>query len=119
MIKKIYAKWVYVRDLEESKRFYEDALGLQQTFASPDGQWIEFGLGDTAFALLQWPAEKGELKPEKTRTMFQVGNMEQAKRQLEEKGVKIVGDIRNEDYGKLLTFEDPNGHWLELFEPNY
>jgi len=31
-------------------------------------------------------------------------------------GVKLIGDIREEPYGKLLTFEDPDGHWLEFFE---
>ena len=109
---------MYVRDIKESKRFYEDALGMKVKFASPDGQWIEFDLGETSFAILQRPAKKGELKPEKTRTMFEVKNMEAAKERLDEKGVKIIGDIRIEDYGKLLTFEDPNGHWLELFEMN-
>lgn len=116
MIKRIYAKWVYVRDIEESRKFYEEALGMKVKFSSPDGKWIEFDLGDTSFAILQRPAEKGPLKPEKTRTMFQIENMEEAKRRLEEKGAKIIGDIRVKDYGKLLTFEDPNGHWLELFE---
>lgn len=119
MIHKIYAKWVYVRNIEESKCFYEDVLGLRETFRSGDGQWVEFGLGDTAFAILQRPAEKGALKPEKTRVMFQVANIEDAKRKLETREVNIIGGIRKEEYGKLLTFEDPNGHWLELFEPNY
>ncbi len=35
---------------------------------------------------------------------------------LRSNNVKIV-QIREEDYGKLLTFEDLNGNWLELFEP--
>jgi len=35
---------------------------------------------------------------------------------LEQKKVKIIKK-REETYEKLITFEDPNGHWLELFEP--
>ena len=30
--------------------------------------------------------------------------------------VKLIGGVREESYGKLLTFEDLDGHWLEFFE---
>lgn len=115
MIQKVYAVWIYVRDPNESKEFYENKIGLK--FKFQNGDWIEFDLGETSFAILKRPEEKGPVEPRKTRIMFQVDNIEEERIRLEEARVKLVGDIRSEDYGKLLTFEDPNGHQLELFEP--
>jgi metallothiol transferase len=112
-IQKIYAVWVYAKDLKRSRSFYENILGLKVKFQ--DEGWIEFDLGDTSFGLLQRPANDS-LKPQKTRIMFQVDNLESIRRELDENSVKII-QVRDKAYGRLLTFEDPNGHWLELFQP--
>ena len=115
MIRKIYAVLVYVKDLAESQEFYENKLGLKFKFRN--GDWVEFDLGETSFAILKQPDEGGRVIPQKTRIMFQVDDIEEMKSRLAEAGAKFVGEIRDEEYGKLLTLEDPNGHWLELFEP--
>ena len=114
-VKKIYACWIYVSDLKKSLRFYQN-IGFNLKFIEKDGAWAEFGLGETSFALLQRPAEKGKVQPAKTRIMFEVDDIEKMRKHLASLGVKLIGDIREEPYGKLLTFEDPNGHWLEFFE---
>ena len=104
-----------MHDIKESRDFYENILGLQ--FKFQDGDWIEFDLGGTAFAILQRQSSQGPVKPQKMRTMFQVDDIELMKEKLIESEKKLIGNIRKEKYGKLLTFEDPNGHWLELFDP--
>ena len=53
-IRKIYACWVYVSDMEQSVRFYQD-IGFTVKFVEDDGVWVEFDLGETSFALLQRP----------------------------------------------------------------
>ncbi|MDR9859496.1 VOC family protein [Treponema socranskii] len=78
--------------------------------------WAEFDLGETTFALLQRPAEKGKVQPAKTRIMFEVNDIEKMRRYLISLGVKLIGVVKEEPYGKLLTFKDPDGHWLEFFE---
>ena len=113
-INKIYACWIYVSDLKQSIRFYQD-IGLELKFVDGNA-WAEFDLGETAFALLQRPAEKGAVQPAKTRIMFEVNDIEKIRQQLISLGVKLIGGVREEAYGKLLTFEDPDGHWLEFFE---
>ena len=115
MIPKIYAVWVYVNDLEQSRSFYQNALGLKERLK--DGTWLEFDLGQTTFAIYERPKEKGPLKPQKTRIMFQTDDIKNAAKQVEKNGGKLIGSVRKENYGNLQTFEDPNGHWLELFEP--
>lgn len=112
-IKKIYACWVYVSDLEVSKIFFE-RIGFVIKFQERD--WVEFNLGATSFAILKRPAEKGAVKPQKSRIMFEVENIEVIYQELIYKEVPIIGEIRYETYGKLLTFEDPDGNWFEFFE---
>ena len=114
-VKKIYACWIYVSDLKKSLRFYQN-IGFELKFIEKDGAWAEFDLGETAFALLQRPAEKGKVQPRKTRIMFEVARIEEMQEYLISLGVKRIGSIRKEPYGKLLTFEDLDGHWLEFFE---
>lgn len=116
-IRKIYACWVYVSDMAQSVRFYQD-IGFTVKFVEKDGAWVEFDWGETSFALLQRPEEKGKVQPRKTRIMFEVARIEEMQEYLISLGVKRIGSIRKEPYGKLLTFEDPDGHWLEFFEPH-
>ena len=115
MITSIYAVWVYVRDVQKSRMFYEKVLGLKVKLIN--GSWIEYDLGATSFAILERSKEKGPVKPQKAMIMLQVDDIEEMKKLLLAHQVKLIGDIRSEEYGKLLTFEDPDGHWLELFEP--
>ena len=114
-VKKIYACWIYVSDLKKSLRFYQN-IGFELKFIEKDGSWAEFDLGETAFALLQRPAEKGKVRPAKTRIMFEVNDIEKMRRHLVSLGVKLIGGVREESYGKLLTFEALDEHWLEFFE---
>ena len=101
-------------DLEKSIRFYQN-IGFELKFIDGNA-WAEFDMGETSFALLQRPAEKGAVRPAKTRIMFEVNDIEKIRQQLISLGVKLIGGVREEPYGKLLTFEDPDGHWLEFFE---
>ena len=112
-IKRIYACWVYVRNLDKSVKFYE-TIGFDIKFVEKD--WVEFNLGETSFALQKRPKEQGRVIPQKTRIMFETDDIELLYKDLMNKKVKLIGNIRNESYGKLLTFEDPDGHWLEFFE---
>ncbi len=111
--RKIYACWIYVSDLQKSKQFYQD-MGFEVKLT--DGDWIEFDLGETSFAILKRPAHKGDVVASKTRLMFETDDIELVYEELKNRGVKTIGEIRTEPYGKLLTFEDPDGHWLEFYQ---
>lgn len=116
-VQKIYAIWTYVSDVNASRDFYKRVLGVKPRFQ--DNGWIEFDTGETAFAILQRPKEKGDVKPEKTRIMFQVADVVEKENELKALGVKIINKM-DEPYGIIVTFEDPDGNWLEFYEPkNY
>lgn len=112
-IKKIYACWIYVNDLNKSIEFYQ-AVGFKIKFI--EDKWVEFDLGETSFAILKRDESKGKVIPRKTRIMFETDNIESLYKDLRNKNITFIGEVLNEPYGKLLTFEDPDGHWLEFFE---
>ena len=109
MKRKIYACWIYVSDLQKSKQFYQD-MGFEVKLTN--GDWIEFNFGETSFAILQRAAHKGDVIASKTRIMFETDDIELVYEELKNKGVKTIGEIKTEPYGKLLTFEDPDRHCL-------
>ncbi|MDY3547167.1 VOC family protein [Riemerella anatipestifer] len=113
MIKGIYACWIYVSDLELSIKFYQE-IGFNLKLI--EGDWAEFEFNGVSFALLKRPIEKGKVVPIKTRIMFEVDDIFSIYNILSEKSVKMIGGVKKESYGNLLTFEDIDGHWLEFFE---
>ena len=54
-IKRIYACWIYVSDLQRSQEFYRN-IGFE--IKAIDGDRIEFDLGETSFAILKRTGEK-------------------------------------------------------------
>lgn len=106
--------WTYVKSAQTSKEFYEKVLGVKPRFQ--DNGWIEFDTGETTFAILERPKEKGAFTPYKTRVMFQVADIAAKESELKKNGVIIVNKM-DEPYGTILTFEDPDGNWLEFYEP--
>lgn len=112
-IKKIYACWIYVSNLDRSIEFYQ-SMGFSIKYTEED--WVEFDLGETSFAILKRPENKGEVIPQKTRIMLETDDIESVYKNLKSKRVELIGKIRNESYGKLLTFKDPDGHLLEFFQ---
>ena len=54
-VKRIYACWIYVSDLQRSKKFYRN-IGFE--IKAIDGDRIEFDLGETSFAILKRTGEK-------------------------------------------------------------
>ena len=59
---------------------------------------------------------KGVVKPQKTRIMFETNDIENFYKRAMEHKITLITPIREELYGKLFTIEDPDGHWIEVFE---
>ena len=121
------------RDAEETRRFYEDLLGLPLAhivraddvpstgercpyvhlfFQMTDGSFIAFfDLGDDTAAdpSPNTPAWVNHI----ALRVGSVGEVEEAKRRLEAAGIKLIGVV---DHGfvKSIYFFDPNGLRLEL-----
>jgi predicted enzyme related to lactoylglutathione lyase len=62
-------------------------------------------------------SEAETVVPSTSSTVFEVHNIEESMRQLEQKGVPFVGGIEIvPGMAKLATFTDPDGHNLMLSE---
>jgi glyoxylase I family protein len=118
-----------VADLGRSRRFYADALGLEEVPRPPnftfDGAWFRFG-GTEIHLLSDAHATGGAGQPDPgvgaERGMthhlaFEVDDLDGVRARLAEHGVGLEGGPmpRGDGYEQVF-FRDPDGHVLELFQ---
>jgi predicted enzyme related to lactoylglutathione lyase len=98
-------------DWKRSRDFYVGTLGLR-----PDatGQ-AEFWIGETCFGIYQ-PADFGmEFAPQKTAHIaMHVDDIENARAELEAKGVEFHGEMFDTGVCHMAFFSDPDGNNLML-----
>ncbi len=104
---------VPVTDLERSAAFYRDTLGLEQT---GEGQWPEFRLGENVFLYLLDPTNIGRefSGPHTASIALRVPDVEEARRELESKGVVFAGETFDSGVCHMALFRDPDGNSLML-----
>jgi len=129
--------WAYrCRDAEETRRFYEDVLGLplthfirQDEYTGSSGEKVDkfahvffemadgsslafFDLGDDV------AAEPSPNTPRWCNHMAlrvaSLADLEKARKRLEGAGVEVVGPLDHDGWVKSIYFFDPNGARLEL-----
>ena len=112
---------VPVRDMERSKRFYAETLGLPSP--NPDeGGWPEFETGNVSLYLID-PTNIGQefTAPHSAHVALRVPDVREARIELEEKGVEFDGDILDTGVCHMAFFRDPDGNALMLhrrYAPN-
>jgi predicted enzyme related to lactoylglutathione lyase len=104
---------VPVTDLERSTAFYRDVLELEQT---GDGAWPEFRLGENAFLYLMDPTNIGQefRGPHTAPIALRVPDVEEARRELESKGVVFHGETFDTGVCHMAHFADPDGNVFML-----
>jgi catechol 2,3-dioxygenase-like lactoylglutathione lyase family enzyme len=104
---------VPVTDLERSTAFYRDMLGLKQL---GEGKWPEFQLGENVSLYLLDPTNIGQefTGPHTSPMALRVADVEQARRDLEEKGVAFEGEVFDSGVCHMAHFADPDGNVLML-----
>ena len=111
---------VPVTDLERSTRFYEETLGLR--LASGSSTWPEFETGNVSLYLVD-PTNIGQefAGPHTAHIALRVGDVAEARRELEAKGVEFEGEILDTGVCHMAFFHDPDGNALMLhrrYAPN-
>jgi predicted enzyme related to lactoylglutathione lyase len=113
MISQIAAVWLPVTDIGRAVAFYRDTLGLD--VIEHDGDWAEVTAGDQRIGLnaSEAPAGGGGAV-----IAFGVdGELEQTVQDLTAAGVEFPGDISDHPWGRIATFNDPDGNDLQLYAP--
>lgn len=111
---------LFVRDLEASRRFYRDVLGLTETGTAKDGRLVFFSAGrhhhdvslERARVAGAGPPPKGA--PGLYHIAFEVGTtpaeLAAARRWVEQHGLTPFGEQDN-----AFCVRDPDGHEIELY----
>mgnify|MGYP001605893748 CR=1 FL=1 len=108
--------WLYVKDTSISVKFYRDIVGFEVAETFPDG-----ALFQTGSILLGIHREKGDRKcqPGSTVLILRTINIDRTYKEFKSKGLIFSSEIKQEPYGKITSFKDPDGYSWELVEePN-
>ena len=103
-----------VTDMERSKAWYRDTLGLP--LARDDQGFPEFSLGDNGFLyLLSLEAVGGAFRgPHDAGFALRVPDVHEARKELEGRGVEFRGDTLDTGVCHMAFFADPDGNQMLL-----
>ena len=115
MIKTVWSITLSVSDLERSKKFYEDVLGLDKKYEY--SSYVGFECGGVEIGL----RPKGTMDIGKDAASIQfLVDIDEEYRRLVKKGVKFILEPHEEPWGgKQASLHDPDGNLLEITEINW
>ncbi len=106
--------YYWTSDMDRGVGFYRDVLGLPLLRRDGDS-WAEFDGGAIRFAL--HGVVDGHTPPPGGTAVFEVEDLDAARRALEAKGVAIDeagGEVSG--YARFASFKDPDGNIVQIIE---
>ena len=105
---------VPVTDMERSKRFYGETLGLDQV--SGEAGWPEYQLGANVSLYLIDPTNIGGefTAPHSSYIALRVPDVAETRRELEGRGIEFRGETLDTGVCHMAFFRDPDGNALML-----
>jgi catechol 2,3-dioxygenase-like lactoylglutathione lyase family enzyme len=123
--KSIDAITLFVEDLDRSKIFYRDALGMSVDFEDENSAVFRFE--NTLINLLKIPAARTLIEPgvvasplsgSRFQLTIPVDDVDAACTELKARGVELLNGPMNRAWGiRTASFTDPGGHIWELAQP--
>ena len=104
--------YVYTKDLNRLRQFYEGALGVK---ADPHGDWLPFDLGGATFALHGVSADL-DRDLQRVNISFEVDDIETAVARFREQGAKVLQGVSDEAFGRRAVLQDPDGRTFDLLQ---
>ncbi len=114
MFKRVGAAILLIENMQKSVTFYRDVLGMKIKQESPD--WVEFVNESGRAVLGLHPKRTKSSGPANMLVGFNVNDIENVCKQLEEKSVKFYKKLTEESFGKHAIIEDPDGHLISIAE---
>src|SRR5206468_1089944 len=106
--------YYWTRDMDRAVSFYRDVLGLALTRRDGDN-WAEFEAGPARVAV-HGVVESLPVQPGGAPAVFQVADVDETRRVLEERGVEFGHSADVEGYARYATFQDPDGNTIQIIE---
>jgi len=109
---------VYVTDLEEMSRFYQDILklkpGYRPPFSGSPGEWLYDGSGHPVVHLSTTSAGGRGIRQHLDHIAFRTDDIEEVIRELDSRKIKYETDEVAELDLIQISFHDPEGGRLEV-----
>ncbi len=110
------------KDVQKTKDWYQQNLGLATDQWGTNFEWRS-ARDPRQKGFTQWSPSPPDSKffgdsDQQFMINYRVDNLEDLLRELSAQGVKVLDEIETFDYGKFAHIEDPNGHKIQLWEPN-
>ena len=105
---------VPTNDIDASREFYGNTLGLPFVKQWGDMPGVEYQAGNLTLAIMDPTAFGQEFKPHSLPVAFQVDDVQAAREQLEAKGVEFHGDVIDSGVCHQTFFSDPAGNTLGI-----
>ncbi|MBI2760063.1 MAG: VOC family protein [Chloroflexi bacterium] len=112
-VKKLQNAYYVTKDMDRAVAFYRDALGLPIKFQ--DGaKWAQFDAGGVNFSISSPEEAAGEAAG--AVVIFEVDDIDASRTALEQAGASVLDTRDMGSHGRSLTFKDPDGNLVQLFQ---
>jgi catechol 2,3-dioxygenase-like lactoylglutathione lyase family enzyme len=101
--------WYHVRDLDEARRFYRDALGFVETYFDAQARWAKLSRGEMEIALAE-----GEPQQDGGVAHVDVEDVKAEAERLRSAGIDIGVVVELHGEMRLLDVFDPDGNRVQL-----
>jgi predicted enzyme related to lactoylglutathione lyase len=110
---------LYVRDVEKSKAFYTEFLGMKllSAFSSPTFAYLQptegtpIALQDLASLPPGVPAQPGGFE-----LNLEVEDVDAAQQEWKAKGIEVLTEVMDMGAGRFFRAKDPEGHVLSVYQ---
>ena len=101
-----------VTDMARARAFYEGLLKLKpaRNFESPNGEWIEFDLGASTFAISNMSKEEWKPSSDGPAVAFEVDDFDSAVDELRASNVKFFLEPFENPGCRMTVLADPDGN---------
>ncbi|MDA0785124.1 MAG: VOC family protein [Proteobacteria bacterium] len=112
-VKKLQNAYYVTGDMDRAIAFYRDTLGLDLMFQD-GGKWAQLKAGGVNFALSS--TEEAPDGAVGATVVFEVPDAGTAGEAIAAAGGEILGERDMGDHGKTVTFRDPDGNLVQLYQ---
>jgi len=101
-----------VKDIAESRRFYEETLLLKADHVACEGRWVEYDVAGATFAITD--LNQNAVAGKGGAVAFEVDDLDRALEQLKGASAAIIEDAFETPVCRMAVVADPDGNELIL-----